>query len=107
MKNFKTLDLAVEFYDLSQELKLSSHLKDQMNRAASSIALNLAEGNAKFSVKDKKRIYQIALGSLRECQAILMLLKKSEEPINKKADHLAACIYKLSTQTPKELEEIK
>lgn len=95
MKTFRTLDLAVEFYSLVENLKLARHLKDQLLRASSSIPLNLAEGNAKFSYKDKKRIYQIAMGSLREAQTILKLAKITDPKIIQKADHLGASIYKL------------
>ena len=43
LKNFRTLDLAVAFYRQVTGLKLPHHLKDQLLRASSSIALNLAE----------------------------------------------------------------
>jgi four helix bundle protein len=95
MKTFRTLDLAVEFYRMVENLAVPGHLKDQLLRAASSISLNLAEGNAKFSYKDKKRIYQIAMGSLRESQTILKLAKVEDLPIVQAADHLGASLYKL------------
>src|SRR4051812_16846892 len=95
MKNFRTLDLAVEFYDSAEALKMPNHLREQLLRSASSVPLNLAEGNAKFSKRDKMRIYQIALGSLRESQVILRLAKIDDEKILKQADYLAACVYKL------------
>jgi len=44
MKNFRTYQIAVEFYRLSSKQRFSGHLKDQFNRAASSIVLNLAGG---------------------------------------------------------------
>jgi four helix bundle protein len=56
MNTFRTLDLAVEFYHLSQKIKLARHLREQLDRASASVSLNLAEGNAKFSFKDKARI---------------------------------------------------
>ncbi len=65
MKTFRTLELAIEFYQLGQSVELPKHLKDQFDRASSSISLNLAEGNAKFSYKEKARVYQIAYGSFR------------------------------------------
>ena len=57
------------------------------------IALNLAEGAGRSSLADQKHFFSIAMGSLRECQAILDL---SPEPViaaQKCADSLAAHIY--------------
>lgn len=86
MKNFRTLDLAIDFYQLTQSVKVAAHLRDQLDRASSSISLNLAEGNAKYSKKDKMRIYQIAMGSLRESQTILKLAKIDDAGILNAAD---------------------
>lgn len=80
--NFRTLELAIEFYKGAEKLEVPKHLNDQLLRAASSVAMNLAEGNAKFSYKDKSRIYQIAYGSLRECQVILRLAEVSSPKID-------------------------
>jgi len=95
MKNFKTLELATEFYDRVQKLKIEGHLRDQLLRAASSIALNLSEGNAKFSIKEKKRFYQMAYASQKECQTILKLLAMEDKTVWSKVDILGASIYKL------------
>lgn len=46
-------------------------LSDQLKRAASSIVLNIAEGNAKVYPKDRRKFFVIALGSLNECSAIM------------------------------------
>jgi hypothetical protein len=48
------------------------------NRASLSIVLNLAEGSAKPTEKDRKRFYAIALGSCRETQSLLLILKQDE-----------------------------
>jgi four helix bundle protein len=90
---FRTYDLAVAFYHQAIELKLPYHLKDQLQRAASSVALNLAEGSAKPTVKDRARFYRIALGSLREVQAVLALSRN--DLLSEKADCLGAHLYKL------------
>jgi four helix bundle protein len=95
MKTFRTLDLSVEFYELSEKSDIKGNLRDQLLRAASSISLNLSEGNGKFSVKEKKRFYKMAYASLKETQTILRLAKISDEVTLKKADHLGASIYKL------------
>ena len=95
MKTFRTLDLAVEFYKKSENLKLSGNLRDQLLRAASSIALNLSEGNARPTSRDKKRFYHTAYASLKECQAIFRLAQIKDVELEKLADHLGACLYKL------------
>src|SRR5262245_31427339 len=73
MKNFRAYDLAVSFYRFAARLELPRHLKEQLLRAASSIVLNLAEGNGRRTRADRKRFFVIAFASLRECQAILDL----------------------------------
>jgi len=95
-KTFRTLDLAIQFYEMTQRLKLTGNLKDQLSRASSSIALNLSEGNAKPSQKEKRRYYQTAYASLKECQTIFKLARVSENQIITSADHLGACLYKLT-----------
>ena len=95
MKNFTTFNLAVEFYRLTQTLQLEAHLREQLLRASSSIALNLAEGRGKSGIKDQARFFQIAFGSLRECQAILDLSVTPNSELIQKADFLAANIFKL------------
>jgi four helix bundle protein len=48
--------------------------KDQLDRAATSIPLNLAEGNGKFSRRDRARFFDIARGSALEAAASLDVL---------------------------------
>ena len=48
--------------------------KDQLDRASTSIPLNIAEGNGKFSGKDRARFLEIARGSTLECAACLDVL---------------------------------
>lgn len=72
-QNFKTLELAVELHLLLKKVYLPPYQKDQLNRASQSIALNLSEGAARFTVNEKRRFYRIAFGSLRETQLIIKL----------------------------------
>jgi four helix bundle protein len=95
MKNFRTYDLAVEFYKATRELKLPTHLRDQFMRAASSVALNIAEGAGRETKADQKRFYVIAFGSMRECQAILALAESEEQRLGSLADSVAGHLYKL------------
>jgi four helix bundle protein len=48
--------------------------KDQLDRASTSVPLNIAEGNGKFSVKDRARFLEMARGSALECAACLDVL---------------------------------
>lgn len=48
--------------------------KDQLDRASTSIPLNIAEGNGKFSGRDRARFLEIARGSALECAACLDVL---------------------------------
>ena len=95
MKTFRTFELAVTFYRQAVALQCPSHLKEQLCRAASSVALNLAEGRGKPSRKDQLRFFYIALGSLRESQAILALAKLEGTPAATVLDSLAAHLYRL------------
>lgn len=48
-------------------------LADQRNRAALSIAANIAEGNGRFTKPDQKKFFGIARGSVQECVPLLEL----------------------------------
>ncbi len=48
--------------------------KDQLDRAFTSIPLNIAEGNGKFSRRDRARFLEMARGSALECAACLDVL---------------------------------
>lgn len=93
LKNFRTYQLAVQLYHSTQKIKITGAMKDQLDRASLSVVLNLAEGSGKPSPRDKKRFYSIAMGSLRETQAILQLTHNCED--EKLADIIGAHIYKL------------
>src|SRR5438477_11988571 len=52
----------------------TGEVKDQLDRASTSISLNIAEGNGKFSQRDRCRFFDIAHGSALECAAGLDIL---------------------------------
>ena len=68
---------ALEFASWSQvlidSLTKKTATRDHLERAGDSIALNIAEGNGKFSLKDRARFFQIAHGSALESAACLDL----------------------------------
>ena len=96
LKNFRTHTAAVEFYKDCKKTMLPAYIKDQLVRASMSVALNLAEGAGKTSMKDRIRFYTMSLGSLREIQSIIELEELNH--LSSKADILGASLYKLVNQ---------
>jgi hypothetical protein len=45
MKNFRTLELAVEYYNQVKNIKIPRHLKEQLLRSASSISLHFSRSH--------------------------------------------------------------
>src|SRR6187431_817442 len=97
MKNFRTLDLAKDFYQRAKRAQFKGALKNQFERAVLSIPLNLAEGTVKPSSKERQRFYYTALGSLREVQTILELT--GNDLLLKESDNLARHLYVLCKRT--------
>jgi len=60
--------------DILDTITLKTALKDQLDRASKSIPLNMAEGNGKFSSRDRARFLETARGSALECAACLDVL---------------------------------
>ncbi len=96
LKNFKTYQLSIQFYQGCVRLKLPRHLKEQLLRASSSIVLNLAEGSAKPTRRDQMKFFFISFGSLRECQAILSLCGVAPADLVALADQMGAYLYRLT-----------
>ena len=51
-------------------------LVDQLHRAALSIAANIAEGNGRFTKRDRRNFFGIARGSAQECVPLLELSRR-------------------------------
>jgi len=68
----KALDLADTITKLTSEFpKGTYYLVDQLNRAALSVPLNIAEGNGRWHKAERKNFFWIARGSCHECVPIL------------------------------------
>ena len=72
--------------DLLRDIPKSVAAHDQLDRASTSMPLNIAEGNGKFTTRDRCRYFDSARGSALECAACLDVVVakrcKSDEEIN-------------------------
>jgi len=74
---------ALEFIEwvtpLVEEMPKSIAVQNQLDRASTSIVLNIAEGNGKFGPADRFKYFDIARGSTVECAACLDVLVKKKK----------------------------
>ena len=68
--------IAIEFVILADEViehlpRGKAYLSDQLQRAALSIALNIAEGAGEYAIDEKARFYRMSKRSATECGGIL------------------------------------
>ena len=67
--------VAVEFSTLASRLRVTpASLRDQLDRAAASVVLNVAEGSGRTGAADRAHFCAIARGSAFECAAVLDIL---------------------------------
>jgi four helix bundle protein len=73
----KAVDFADEVAGFSEGFPRGyGFLSDQLNRAALSVATNLAEGNGRFTKADRKNFFMIARGSVQECVPLLEVARR-------------------------------
>jgi four helix bundle protein len=87
MFSYENLEVYKKSYLVNQ--KVYRHLKsnksipvyfrDQLGRASLSVMLNIAEGSAKFSDRDRKNFYVTARGSAFECACLTTFLHEEGE----------------------------
>lgn len=75
----KSVDLAEKVISLTDEFPKGYHfLTDQLNRASLSIATNIAEGNGRYTKRDRRNFFIIARGSLHECIPLLEIASRRQ-----------------------------
>ena len=76
----RTVDIAERIEMLSKGMAGQGyyHLLDQLRRASLSISLNIAEGNGRWHVKDRKNFFWIARGSVFECVPLVELCRRQK-----------------------------
>ena len=73
----KSVDLAEKVINLTDEFPKGYYfLIDQVNRASVSIATNIAEGNGRFTKRDRRNFFIIARSSAQECVPLLEISKR-------------------------------
>jgi four helix bundle protein len=90
---FKCHEKAVVIYRECKTLPLHHTIKNQLLRASSSIALNLNEGNSRFTKKDKCRFFNYAYSSAKEVKSICEL--EDLHSLAEKVDEVAKMIFVL------------
>jgi four helix bundle protein len=77
LESFDCYRLAVEFAALAASLVPRGHaaLRDQLERASTSVVLNIAEGYGRWQPREKAHFYAIARGSLFESGAAIDLIR--------------------------------
>jgi four helix bundle protein len=84
----KAIDFADRICKLTDDFPRGCFfLSDQLNRAALSIATNIAEGTGRFTKPDRRNFFGIARGSVQECVPLLELARRRDLP--KPAEHEA------------------
>ena len=77
-EKLKVYQAAIQFVawstELAAQIRSKAAVKDQLDRASTSIPLNIAEENGKFAIKDRCRFLDFARGSALECAACLNVL---------------------------------
>ena len=79
-------DLALRFAerleDLLSRVRCTASLRDQLMRAAESAVLNIAEGSGHTSAGRKVYHYQVAHGSIAECIAGLLIIRRRNPDVD-------------------------
>lgn len=96
----KSLEFTVLARDIIAKLPPGQKaLRDQLERAALSIPLNIAEGAGEYAKREKARFYRIARRSATECAAILDVAQRvglsSEVPVTAARELLQSIVAML------------
>ena len=97
MFSYEHLEVYKKAFQVNQELyrllksntKMPPYLKNQLGRASLSTMLNIAEGSAKYSLKDRRNFFITARGSAFECASLICFLNEEGEL----ADELKNSLY--------------
>lgn len=94
----QVLELAIEQYHAIKKTAYKGEIRSQIERAALGVCLNLSEGNAKRTWKDKRRFFNISYASQQEVKTLLQIVQNQH--LEFRADILAAKLYRLQNCQP-------
>jgi four helix bundle protein len=98
----KSVNFADEVSDIIEKLERGYyHIRDQFGRASLSISLNIAEGNGKWHIADRKKFFLIARGSAFECVPLLEICKRRKIITEEQHDSLKQKIKSISMMLSK------
>jgi len=81
---------------LKENSKIPAYARNQLGRASLSIVLNIAEGCAKFTKRDRRSFYVIARGSVFESAALIDILHAENEISTELKNQLEASLDEIS-----------
>jgi four helix bundle protein len=98
-----TMEVAKKVPDMLRNFPTgSAYLEDQLKRAISSVLLNQAEGNGRRSYKERRRFFDIAIGSATESCAIFDIARaygyidqSTHFEVKDKLEQVVRILYKL------------
>ena len=91
----KSIDFVVWVDELLESIPKSIAVHKQLERASTSIPLNIAEGNGKHTPADRCKFFDIARGSALECAACLDVLVAKKMIEEKKAEEGKASLVEI------------
>lgn len=111
-EKLKAYQEAVRFVSLTsvilEDIPKRLPVCDQLDRASTSIPLNIAEGNGKFTPRDKCRFLDIARGSALECAAcvdVLLVRNQISQSLAAEAKGLLMAIVRMLVGLIKSISE--
>ena len=90
--------------------RLFRYSRDELIRASQSIPRNIAEGNGKRSLPDRKRFFEIARGSALECAAVLdqlQIMTAFNEAETKEGKQILHRIVSMLTKMTKPVDGVR
>ena len=106
------IELVVLADDVSNDLPRGrGYLADQLQRASTSVVLNIAEGAGEFSPKEKARFYRMARRSATESAAVLDVCRclklVADERYSSGREYLLRIVAMLTSMVLRQAEQTK